>query len=327
MSQIRWGILSSAGIAKTQMVPAIKEADNAVLQAVASVSGKAQSTAEEWGAASAHDSYEALLNDPEVDAVYIPLPNNMHKEWVIKAMHHGKHVLVEKPAALNTEEIREIREAGKETGMTWMEGFMYQFHPQHAYVKELIANGAVGKVKRIRASFSFALDLNSDNIRLDASLGGGSLYDVGCYCVHACRYILEQEPERVISTGRRLTADGVDISTSGLLTFKDIDGVIDCSFNEAALNRYEVIGEEGRIEVPYAFRPDQNPNDGLGEVILKDQQGALKEQKTFAGNQFTEQITHFSQSIINGTKPLYSPESTYNNMKVIEALYASQEQA
>lgn len=327
MKQIRWGILSSAAIAKTQMVPAIHEAENAVLQAVASASGKAQSTAAEWGAATAHDSYEALLNDPAVDAVYIPLPNNLHKDWVIKAMHHGKHVLVEKPAALNSEEIRDIREAGKETGMTWMEGFMYQFHPQHAYVKELINEGAIGNVKRIRSSFSFSMDLESDNIRLDAALGGGSLYDVGCYCVHACRFILDQEPKKVISTGRRLNSDGVDISTTGLLTFDDVDGVIDCSFDEAALNRYEVVGTEGRIEVPFAFRPDQNPNGGLGEVILKDKNGTVKAEKTFPGNQFAAQITHFSQSLIDGSNPVYTPESTYNNMKVIEALYTSQEQS
>ncbi|WP_444685545.1 Gfo/Idh/MocA family protein [Alkalicoccus luteus] len=326
MQQIKWGILSTAGIARKQMVPAIKEAGNAMLYAVASGSGKAAATAAEWGAAVHHDSYEALLNDPEVDAVYIPLPNALHKEWVIKAMHHGKHVLVEKPAAVTSDDIREIREAGKETGMTWMEGFMYQFHPQHSYVKEQIAIGTIGTIQKMRASFSFPLDLTSSNIRLNSSLGGGSLYDVGCYCVHACRHIIDQEPEAVVGTGRRQSETGVDISTSAILTFPEIDAVIDCSFNESALNRYEVSGTKGRIEVPYAFRPDQNPDNGEGLVIIKDENGKEIERRSFAGNQFTLQVEHFSQCLLDGTEPVYTPESTHNNMKVIEAVYASQEQ-
>jgi D-xylose 1-dehydrogenase (NADP+, D-xylono-1,5-lactone-forming) len=326
MQQIKWGILSSAAIARKQMVPAIKEAGNAVLYAVASSSGRAEETAAEWGAEKAYDSYEGLLKDPNVDAVYIPLPNALHKEWVIKSMNHGKHVLVEKPAAVTSDEIREIREAGRSSGMTWMEGFMYQFHPQHDYVKELLAENAVGKVKRIRSSFSFPLDLGSKNIRLSSALGGGSLFDVGCYCVHACRYLLDQEPTSAFSDARKIKNIDVDISTTAILSFEDVDCIIDCSFDEAALNRYEIAGTKGRIEVPFAFRPDQNPNGGKGEVILKDEKGAVKEHRTFEGNQFTRQIKHFSQCLIDGTNPVYTPESTHNNMKVIEALYTSQNQ-
>ncbi|CAM3899269.1 Gfo/Idh/MocA family protein [Alkalicoccus chagannorensis] len=321
---VKWGILSSAKIAEKSMVPAIHDAPNAALYAVASQSGQAAETAEKWGASVSYDSYEALLGDPEVEAVYIPLPNSLHKEWVMKAMHHGKHVLVEKPAAVTSEDIQEIREAGKETGMIWMEGFMYQFHPQHAFVKEQIDSGRIGELKRIRASFSFPLDLESDNIRLDPNLGGGALYDVGCYCVHISRHLLGEEPTHVFSDAR--TFHGIDVSTTALLSFDKVDAVLDCSFDEAALNRYEVIGTKGRIEVPFAFRPDQNPNDGLGEVIIKNAANQTIEHQTFAADQFTLQIEHFSNCVQEKNEPVYTPESTHNNMKVIEALYASQQQ-
>lgn len=324
MTQVKWGILSSAGIAKGQMVPAIKEAKNATLHAVASMSGKAEATAQEWGAATFYNSYEALLEDKDIDAVYVPLPNNMHKEWVIKAMRAGKNVLVEKPAAINSDEISEMIKVGKETGTLWMEGFMYQFHDQHAFVKDRMAAGAIGKIKRIRASFSFTLDLSSDNIRLDPALGGGSLYDIGCYCVHASRFLLDQEPRRVYSEGRRLKEGGVDISSSAILSFDEVDSIIDCSFDEAPLNRYEVVGTEGRIEVPYAFRPDANPNKGQGEVIVRDKDGAVKDHQFFEGNQFTKQVEHFSQCVLEDLPLWYSPESTLNNMIVIETLYKSQ---
>jgi len=324
MTKVRWGILSSANIAKKSMVPAIHEADNAELVAVASMSGKAEATAAEWGAKSHYDSYEALLKDPEIDAVYIPLPNALHKPWVIEAAKHKKHVLVEKPAGITSEEILEMGGAARQNSVIWMEAFMYQFHPQHHYVKKLIQEGSIGDVKRFRASFSFPLDLSSDNIRLRQNLGGGSLYDVGCYCVHASRFILDEEPLKVFSSARKLNDSSVDISATGILTFANADAVIDCSFEEANVNRYEVVGTKGTIEVPFAFRPDKNPNDGKGEVILKNSMGDILDHQLFEANQFTIQIQHFSQCILNGVEPMYSAESTYNNMKVIEAMYQSQ---
>ncbi|WP_416149832.1 Gfo/Idh/MocA family protein [Salipaludibacillus sp. HK11] len=322
--KIRWGVLSSAKIAKTAIVPAIHEAESAELVAVASESGKAEATAAEWGAKSHYDSYEALLQDPEVDAVYIPLPNALHKKWVIEAAKYKKHVLVEKPAGVTSDEVLEMGGAAKQNSVIWMEAFMYQFHPQHQYVKKLMQDGSIGDVKRIRAHFSYPMDLSSDNIRLKGDLGGGSLYDVGCYCVHASRFLLEEEPLKVFSTARKLDETNVDLSTSGILTFANADAVFDCSFQESGTNRYEVIGTKGRIEVPYAFRPDSNPNGGKGEVILKNAGGEALDHQSFEANQFTVQVQHFSQCVINNVDPMYSADSTYNNMKVIEALYQSQ---
>ncbi|PYZ94624.1 oxidoreductase [Salipaludibacillus keqinensis] len=321
---VRWGILSSANIAKKSMVPAIHEADNAELVAVASESGKGQATATEWNAKTYYDSYEELLKDPQVDAVYIPLPNSLHKKWVIEAAKHQKHILVEKPAGITSDEILEMGGAARQNSVLFMEAFMYQFHPQHQFVKQLLLDGAIGKVRRIRSSFSFPLDLTSDNIRLKQNLGGGCLYDVGCYNVHVSRFILEEEPLKVFSSARKLNNSGVDISATSILTFEHADAVIDCSFDEAKVNRYEVIGSKGTIEVPFAFRPDQNPNEGKGEVILKNMDGEVLDHQFFEANQFTLQVQHFSQCILSGDDPKYTPESTYNNMKVIEALYKSQ---
>ncbi|UTR14721.1 Gfo/Idh/MocA family oxidoreductase [Salipaludibacillus sp. LMS25] len=321
--KVSWGVLSSANIAKKSMVPAIHEAENAELVGVASESGKAKETAEQWGARKYFDSYEALLQDDSIDVVYLPLPNALHKDWFIKAAQHKKHVLVEKPAALKSEDIIKMNEAAEENHVIWMEAFMYQFHPQHQCVKSWLSDGRIGDIKRIRASFSFPLDLSSTNIRLNNELGGGSLYDVGCYCVHVSRFLLEEEPIKVFATARKLAHSNVDIATSAILTFEKVDAVIDCSFNEAKVNRYEVIGTNGSIEVPYAFRPDHNPDDGKGTVILKNVNGNIVDYQSFEANQFTEQVKHFSQCILSHKTPHYSPESTFNNMKVLEALYKS----
>ncbi|GEL08732.1 Gfo/Idh/MocA family protein [Salisediminibacterium halotolerans] len=322
--KVRWGILGSANIAKKNMVPAIQEAANAELAAVASESGKAEETAADWGAPLFYQSYSTLLKDPDIDAVYIPLPNALHQKWVIEAIKNGKHVLVEKPAATTADDVIAMGAAAKEYNVKWMEAFMYQFHPQHEYVKELIADGAIGEVKRFRSTFSFPLDLSSDNIRLNKELGGGSLFDVGCYCVHASRMILDSEPSKVFSNGRLLEEDGIDISSTAILTFEGVDAVIDCSFEEAKSNRYSVSGTKGHIEVPFAYRADTNPNGGVGEVILKDVNCEVLEHKTFAADPFLIQVEHFSDCVLNDKDPVYSAESTYNNMKVIEALYQSQ---
>ncbi|QKS70600.1 Gfo/Idh/MocA family oxidoreductase [Paenalkalicoccus suaedae] len=321
MSNItNWGILSGANIARSQLVPAIKEAHNATLVAVAT-RRDAEALKEEWGAEKGYGTYDELLNDSSIDAVYIPLPNALHKEWVIKALEKGKHVLVEKPAAISSADIEEMQEASERTGKLWMEAFMYRFHPQHAHVKQLIADKAIGEVKRIRSSFSFNMDLTKDDIRLDPSLGGGSLFDVGSYCVNVSRYLLDEEPIHVFAASRQVEGIKVDISTSALLTFSNVDVNLESSFDEVQVNRYEVIGTSGRIEVPFAFRPDQNPNNGKGEVFLRGADGSVLEYKTFSGNQYTLQVEHFSECIQTGATPSYTMEDTKNNMIVIERLY------
>ncbi|ADH99510.1 oxidoreductase domain protein [[Bacillus] selenitireducens MLS10] len=322
--KVKYGILSTAKIAETQLVPALKDAKNAELYAVASQSGKEQAAATRWGAPFHYDNYRTLLKDPDIDAVYIPLPNSLHQQWAIEAMKNGKHVLLEKPAALKSDDIIAISAAAKEFKVQWMEAFMYQFHPQHVYVKQLLKDHKIGEVKRFRSHFSFLLDLESDNIRLKKSLGGGALMDIGCYSVHAARDLLQEEPIKVFSNARKLSNDSVDISSSSILTFEHVDAVIDCSFAEPPSNTYEIIGTEGSISVPHAFRPDASPDGGKGRVIVKDRSGSVVEDVFFEGNAYQLQVEHFSDCILNHKEPIYNGEQSYNNMRIIEALYQSQ---
>src|SRR5690625_2330163 len=185
MKKIKWGIISTARIGITQLIPAIKRSTNAEVVAIATQSdiNKATLIAEQFQIEKVYNSYEKLLNDPNIDAVYIPLPNHLHKEWAIKAAQKGKHILCEKPAALTTEEVYEIKKACEENNVLFMEAFMYYFHPQHNRVKEIIDTGEIGEVTFMQAGFSFYLaeERRAHNIRMSGEKGGGSIYDIGCY--------------------------------------------------------------------------------------------------------------------------------------------------
>src|SRR5690606_22236681 len=264
MKKVRFGVLSTAKIARNTLIPAMERAHNAQVVAVASESGKAKEFAQELGIPKHYESYIDLLNDPEIDAVYIPLPNHLHKKWAIEAAKHGKHVLCEKPAALTAEDVEEIAAVFNEQNVIFMEAFMYQFHPQHQRVKEIIADGEIGDVKLIRSTFSFSLDLQSDNIRLKKEIGGGVLYDVGCYCIHASRLITGEEPVEVKATASIHPTHDVDITAAGTLKFAS--GVIanfDCSFEQPFKEHYEVVGTKGSIFVKHAFRPDNQGGNGM----------------------------------------------------------------
>ncbi|WP_153720949.1 Gfo/Idh/MocA family protein [Sporosarcina cascadiensis] len=317
MKKIRWGILSTANIGQTQFIPAIFRAENAEAVAIASRGPKVHEIAKQLNIPTEYESYEELLDDPNVDAVYIPLPNHLHKEWVEKAANKGKHVLCEKPAALNMEEAARMVKTCEDHQVKFMEGYMYQLHPQHDRVKEIIASGEIGPVKLIKSSHSFHLE-NQDNIRMDQSMGGGSLFDVGCYAIQLIRHITDDEPAEV-SAFAELKA-GVDISTVGYLKMKSgITALFDCSFDMVARNEYEIVGMKGTIKVPYAYRPDRN--GGVGELIITTGDTARKE-KTF-GDIYKLEVEHFSDAILNDLQPRITGESTVKNMKVIEACYRS----
>jgi predicted dehydrogenase len=195
--RIRWGVLSTANIGRVAVIPAIEASTNGELVAVASRDDeRAGAFASALGIPRAHSSYEALLADNEVDALYIPLPNSMHLEWTAKAVAAGKHVLCEKPLALDEAECHEMAAAAQRAGVTLMEAFMYRFHPRTARVLELIQGDAIGPLRVVRSSFSFRLR-NPDNIRMKPELGGGSLMDVGCYCVNVSRTLAGAEPVEV----------------------------------------------------------------------------------------------------------------------------------
>ncbi len=320
MKKVHWGVLSTANIAKKQVIPALMRSTHAEVVAIASESGKANVVAEQFNIRKVYDNYEALLQDPDIDAVYIPLPNHLHKQWTIEAAKHGKHVLCEKPASLTAADTKEMVAACKEHNVLFMEAFMYQFHPQHQRVREIIGSGEIGEVKLMRASFSFYLNELNGNIRTDATMGGGSIYDVGCYGIHAIRNVLMEEPRELHILANLSTEHQVDLSAVG--TMKMASGataIFDCSFDMTYRAEYEIIGTKGSIKVPRAFRPDNDGGEGL--VIVQTEEGMREE--SYVGDIYRLQVEDFSKAIIDQVEPSYSAENTIQNMKVIDACYDS----
>lgn len=318
MAKIRWGIISTANIAQTQLIPAIFRSDNAEAAAIASRSSKVHDVAAALNIPKAYESYEELLNDPEIDAVYIPLPNHLHKEWVFKAAAKGKHILCEKPAALTAEEAEEMVQVCESSNVKFMEAFMYQLHPQHARVKEIMASGEIGDIKLIRSSHSFYLENRTGDIRMDKSMGGGSIYDLGCYSIQAIRHLTGAEPVEVRVVSELDPDTGVDMLASAYLVLDNgMTAIFDCSFDMVSRNEYEVVGTKGTIKVPYAFRPDINAGMGL---VLVEASGITRQEKIY-GDLYRLEVEHFSSIILNDSTPVITAESTIQNMRVIEACY------
>jgi D-xylose 1-dehydrogenase (NADP+, D-xylono-1,5-lactone-forming) len=320
MKKVRWGILSTASIAQQALIPAFERANNAVVTGIASSSGKAEEVAAQFNIAKTYSSYEAMLQDPEIDAVYIPLPNHLHKKWTLEAAKHGKHILCEKPASLTAEETKEMVEFCTESNVKFMEAFMYQFHPQHERVREIIKSGEIGEVKFMRASFSFFLAQPEGNVRMDSEKGGGSLYDVGCYGIHSIRSILGTEPVEVHVHANVDSDYQVDISAFGHMKMENgVHAHFDCSFDMVFREEYEVIGTQGQIKVPRAFRPDNYGGEGL---VIVQKEGVTREEKIVA-DIYREEVEHISQVILEDGEPAYTGENAIQNMRVIEACYQS----
>ncbi|GEK59211.1 hypothetical protein CHL76_12230 [Marinococcus halophilus] len=260
MKTIQWGILGTADIAKKQMLPALQRTENAQAHAIASGSGKAETLAEAFHIPKVYHSYDELLDDPDIDAVYIPLPNHLHKEWSIKAARKQKHVLCEKPAALKQAEAVEIKNVCEENKVQFMEAFMYRFHPQHQLVQKMLAGNAIGDVVTMRSSFTFPLQHTEGNIRLHSQAdGGGSLYDVGCYCIHAIRQVMG-EPDHASAFYSFHENKRSDWAAAGVLTFPDGRlAHFDSGMNAATRNEYEVIGTKGVLRAHQAFIPTERP--------------------------------------------------------------------
>jgi predicted dehydrogenase len=243
---VSWGLLSTARI-NGAVIAAARASELADVVAVASRDDeRARSYAEQFGIPRAHGSYEALLADPGVEAVYVSLPNAMHVEWTIRALEAGKHVLCEKPMDRRPQEVAQAFAVAAREGLVLSEAFMWRHHPQTRRVRELLAEGAIGDVRLVRASFSFALAGDGD-VRLDAALHGGSLMDVGCYCVSGARLAAGGEP--VSALAERVTGpSGVDVRFAGVLRFdRDLLAVIDCGLDIPARDELEIVGSQGRI--------------------------------------------------------------------------------
>ncbi|MFD1362441.1 Gfo/Idh/MocA family protein [Lentibacillus salinarum] len=319
MEKINWGILSTAEIARKLTIPAILRANNAELNAIASLSGNTKDLASKHNIPKTYHSYGQLLSDPDIDAVYIPLPNHLHAEWVKKAAEMGKHVLCEKPAALTAAEANEMVTVCEQHGVVFMETFTYQYHPQNKRVKNIIATGEIGDVKLVRSHCSFYLD-KKENFRLTPDTGGGSLYDVGCYSIHTIRNVLEQEPTHVWA--KAVYDDNqVDMSATCHLEFGDgKKGTLECGMDMAKHMVYEVVGTKGVIQVPRAYQPDMFGGEGILYVL--DNDGNTRSEM-IQGDEFKINIEHFSDCVLNETKPFYDGNNTIRNMNVLEACITS----
>jgi predicted dehydrogenase len=317
--KVRWGVLGCSSTAIGKVIPAVQSSANVEVIAISSRNmEKAKENARVLGIKSAYGSYEELLADPDVDAVYIPLPNSLHCDWTVRAAKTGKQVLCEKPAAMSPEECEQMMKACQKNQVFFMEGFMYRFHPQHQRVKEIIGSGVIGTVKLMRASFSFPMAARHSKIRLSKELGGGALMDVGCYCINACRFILDAEPIRVFASAEMSPDGQVDTLLVATLEFpENVKGVIDCGLTMTRRHAYEVVGTEGKIDVPAAFVPTEETS------ITITKEGMKQEERFEAINQYRLEFEHFSECIIQRRSPRFLLQDALSNSKVIVALRRS----
>jgi predicted dehydrogenase len=322
--KIRWGVLGAAKIAITKVVPAMQQGEFSEVVAIASrEAGKARDTAGKLGVARWYGSYEELLGDPDVDAIYNPLPNHLHVPWSIKAAEAGKHCLCEKPIALNVAELQTLIDVQHRTGMVIGEGFMVRSHPQWLRVRDIVRSGSIGGVRAITGVFSY-FNRDAKNVRNNVEWGGGALMDIGCYPVQISRFVLEQEPILASAMIDRDPDFGTDRLTSGLLEFKSAHAVFTCSTQMIARQKVEIFGERGRIEVEVPFNPQPN----RPSRILVDRQGDLygegAQTEEFAPcNQYTLQGDAFSKAILDGVEPPTPLSDSLGNMAVIDALFQS----
>ena len=315
---LRWGVLSTANIGRVAVNPAIQASGNGRLLAVASRDeARARAFAEAHGILRAHGSYESLLADPEIDAVYIPLPNSMHREWTIRALEQGKHVLCEKPLALNAAECRDMEAAAKSSGRLLMEAFMYRFHPRTEALVRLAADGTLGTLRAVRSAFTFRLS-RPDNIRFDPALGGGALMDVGCYCVNVSRTLAAAEPVEV-QAWANWGETGVDLELTGALCFASgLHAHFDCSLSADRREVAEVAGAEASATMEDAFLP------GVGAVELTERRAGATTSRGFDGaNEYVLMVEHFADAVLGRTVLRYSASEAAANMAVIDALYRS----
>ncbi|HYH04093.1 MAG TPA: Gfo/Idh/MocA family oxidoreductase [Bacillota bacterium] len=311
-TQVKWGVLGLARIARNEFIPALQRTAGVELYAVASRDQeKLAEFKNQTQCAQYYSSYEALLDDPEVQAVYIPLPNALHKEWVIQAARRGKHVLCEKPIALNAAECEAIIAAARQNQVVVMEGFMYRYSERTKKLQDILATGVLGDLKYIHSSYRFLLN-RPNTIKVQPELGGGSLYDVGCYPVNFTGMITGMEPESVVAEA--VYENGVDMIFSAVLKYPGwILATINSGFNAFPRIFSELIGTRGRIEIPDTFLGN------AGTLTLVTEAGT-EEIAVAESDRFGREIADFSQAVLEGKYPRLSLEETLRNMKVIESL-------
>ncbi|MFJ8065505.1 Gfo/Idh/MocA family protein [Psychrobacillus sp. NPDC096426] len=302
MKKIRWGIIGAANIAKQQVIPAIQQTTNAEIIAIASRSGKAEALATQFNIPNTYDTYEKLLDSPDIDAVYIALPNTHHKKWTLAAIQANKHVLCEKPIVLHATDLIELQQACKQHNVYLMEAFMYRFHPQMAKAKELLAQRVIGDILTIRSRFHFTIEDWQNDIRLNPNLGGGVLNDIGCYPLNAIHYLIEESTKTVQASQGRSNHQ-VDTHIAVQLSYPSgIIAQIDASFHGPMTQTIDIIGTKGTMQLPYAFRTDLNNHKGVIQYKSNNETKTI----TVTANAYIEQIKAFQQAIENNEPPTYT---------------------
>jgi predicted dehydrogenase len=318
--QLRWGILGTARINR-MLIPPLRVSKGNRLVAVASrEQARAEEYAREWQIERAVSPYEALLADPEIDAVYIPLPNHLHAEWTIKAARAGKHVLCEKPLALSVDEVDAMTAACREAGVALAEAFMYRHHPQTLKVKELLDSGAIGALRFLRGSFSFPL-VRPNDVRLRPEWGGGCLWDVGCYPLSFARFLVGREPVRVVGS-QVLGATGIDETFAGQVEFPgDVLFQFDSGFRSQVRAEMELAGTGGTIRVRHPWRPEQD------YPLLVTRDGNTEEIKVPGEDRFLLEIEDLEQVVRTGKPPRVSLADSRANVAALVALQRSAREA
>lgn len=322
--KIRWGVLSTANIGVKKVIPGLQGSELCEVAAIASRElGKAQQAAQALGIAKAYGSYEELLADPEIEAIYIPLPNHLHVPWAVKAAEAGKHVLCEKPIGMTAAEVETLIAVRERTGVKIAEAFMVVCHPQWIRLRELLREGRIGELRMVQGFFSY-YNVDPVNIRNKIEIGGGGLMDIGCYMVLAGRYGFEQEPERVVALIDRDPEMETDRLTSAMMEFAGGQAVFTCSTQLVPYQRLEFLGTRGRIEleVPVNAAPEREARLNIDTGV--DLYGGGVTTETFPlCDQYGLEGDAFSQAILGDTEVPVPLEAAVKNMAVIEAIFRS----
>jgi predicted dehydrogenase len=313
VSVLRLGLLSTANINRAILAGAASCETVSVVAVASRDPERAEAYAREHALERAHPSYDALLADRGVDAIYVSLPNRLHHEWTLRALAAGKHVLCEKPYSRKPAEVDEAFAAADAAGLVLMEAFMYRHHPQTAAVAKLVEDGDVGRPRLVKAAFSFLLE-NPEDIRAQPELDGGSLMDVGCYCVSGIRLVLG-EPEEA-SGEQTLGPTGVDMAFRGALRFASgAVGIMHCSFQQPRCQELEVVGEDGRIRVEAPWRVD------WGGKVLLERDGDVTELAVPEVDSYVRQLENFAAAAEGRAEPLLGREDALGQARAIDALY------
>jgi predicted dehydrogenase len=320
---VRFGVLGAANIGR-KVIPGINASAICSVDAVASRDlAKAEAYAEDLSIPRAYDSYEELLGDPDIDAVYIPLPNHMHAEWSIAAVRAGKHVLCEKPLAMNAVEAKSIVQAASETDRYVVEAFMYRLHPSWVRVKEIVDSGRIGELQHVESFFSYFND-DPKNIRNQVEAGGGALYDIGCYCINLSRFLYGSEPVVESATIRR-DETGTDIVTSAIMSFTRGTATFTCSTRLEADQRVHIYGSRGRIsiEVPFNIATDQPTRISISDGGNLPNDPGIELETFEPMDPYTSQADAFANLILGRGEPAIPVDDGVRNMAVIDSVFAT----